>query len=81
MIIILINFLYYFCILVFMISKDEMVLFLLGLLVGGALVNLWVTAMYRIIDKNPSGNNWIIFIVSLLFFLGIICYFLFKYVF
>ncbi len=46
-------------------------------LAGGVTGNILVTSMYRAIDKNPIGFNWLTFAVSAIFF-GIIIKLLFK---
>lgn len=54
--------------------------FVIGLLIGilgGILGNIFVTAMYRVIDKTAGGYNQLTFLTGLIF-LGMIIWLLCK---
>lgn len=50
-------------------SAENLYLMILGMIVGilgSVIASITITAMYRIIDKNPEGHNWITFLAGII---------------
>lgn len=57
--------------------KDKNKELIIGAILGvfaGTFGNIWVTALYRIIDKNPNGHN------GFTFFIGLLCFVVFLWI-